>query len=192
MPADAPWLIVGLGNPGPDYAATRHNVGFLVVDELAARAGAGLSPQKRSRALVATGRIGAEKVVFAQPQSFMNDSGGPTTFLLDFYGVPVEKLVVIHDELDLPWGSVRCKSGGGDNGHNGLKSIRKSTKTGDWYRVRVGIERPPSPMDPAAYVLKPFSNAQRGSIKDVIDKAVDAVECLVTEGMTAAQNKYNS
>lgn len=192
MSAEAPWLIVGLGNPGADYANTRHNIGFLVVDELVARAGTSLSPQKRSRALVATGRIGHEKVVFAQPQSFMNDSGGPTTFLMDFYSVPVDKLVVIHDELDLPWGSVRCKLGGGDNGHNGLRSIRKSTKTGDWYRVRVGIDRPPAPVDPAVYVLKPYSGAQRASLADNLGRAVDAVECLVTEGMAAAQNKYNS
>lgn len=192
MTADSPWLIVGLGNPGPEYANTRHNIGFLVVDALAARASASLSPQKRSRALVATGRINGVKVVFAQPQSYMNDSGGPTSFLLDFYSVPVDKLIVIHDELDLPWGSVRCKLGGGDNGHNGLRSIRKSTKTGDWLRVRVGIDRPPAPMDPAVYVLKPFASAQRATLDDAVARAVDATECLVTEGLTSAQNKFNS
>ncbi|MEY5144991.1 MAG: hypothetical protein RL745_358 [Actinomycetota bacterium] len=192
MTADSPWLIVGLGNPGAEYASTRHNIGFLVVDQLAARAQTSLSPQKRSRALVATGRIANEKVVLAQPQSFMNDSGGPTTFLLDFYSVPIEKLIVIHDELDLPWGAVRCKLGGGDNGHNGLRSIRKSTKTGEWFRVRVGIDRPAPPIDPAAYVLKPFASAQRASLDETVARAVDATECLVTEGLAAAQNKFNS
>jgi len=192
MTADSPWLIVGLGNPGAEYAGTRHNIGFLVVDQLAARARTSLSPQKRSRALVATARIANEKVVLAQPQSFMNDSGGPTTFLLDFYSVPMEKLIVIHDELDLPWGAVRCKLGGGDNGHNGLRSIRKSTKTGEWFRVRVGIDRPAPPIDPAAYVLKPFASAQRASLDESVARAVDATECLVVEGLVSAQNKFNS
>jgi len=192
MSTDSPWLIVGLGNPGPDYANTRHNIGFLVVDELAKRAGVSLTAQKRSRALVGTGRLDSHKVVFAQPQSFMNDSGGPTSFLLGFYSVPIEQLIVIHDELDLPWGSIRTKIGGGDNGHNGLRSIRKSTNTGEWYRMRVGIDRPPAPIDPASYVLKPYSGAQRATLSDSIDVAVDATECLITQGLAAAQSKYNS
>ena len=142
---DAPWLIVGLGNPGTQYADTRHNIGFLVVDELAARAAASLSAQKRSRAFVGSGRLAGQRVVLAQPQSFMNDSGGLVSYLGGFYSVPVDRIIVIHDELDLPFGSARVKIGGGDNGHNGLRSIRKSLGTGEWARVRVGIDRPPPP-----------------------------------------------
>ena len=188
---DAPWLLIGLGNPGSEYANTRHNIGFLVIENLCARAGVTLAPVKRSRALAATGRLAGQRVVLVQPQSFMNDSGGPTASLAGFYSVPLERIVVVHDELDLPFGSVRVKSGGGDNGHNGLRSIRKSLGSGEWLRVRVGIERPPSPQDPASYVLKPWNSAQRANLDDVIEHSADAVESLMTAGLADTQNRYN-
>ena len=189
--SDSPWLIVGLGNPGPDYANTRHNIGFLVVEALAAQARTSLSPQKRSRALVATGRVDGCRVVLAQPQSFMNDSGGPTSFLADFYSIAPDHVIVIHDELDLPFGSARVKIGGGDNGHNGLRSIRKSLGTGDWFRIRVGIDRPAPPIDTATYVLKPWSSQQRATLDDVIAYAADATGSLMTAGLAETQNRFN-
>jgi len=191
MSADAAWLVVGLGNPGPEYANTRHNIGFLVVEELASRAGVTLGPQKRSRSLVATGRLDGQRVILAQPQSFMNDSGGPTSFLAGFYSVPTERVIAVHDELDLPFGSTRVKLGGGDNGHNGLRSIRTSLGTGEWYRVRVGIDRPPARIDPASYVLKPWSAQQRSELDDAVNYAADASVSLMVAGLEATQNRYN-
>lgn len=191
MSADAAWLVVGLGNPGPEYANTRHNIGFLVVEELASRAGVTLGPQNRSRSLVATGRLDGQRVILAQPQSFMNDSGGPTSFLAGFYSVPTERVIAVHDELDLPFGSTRVKLGGGDNGHNGLRSIRTSLGTGEWYRVRVGIDRPPAPIDPASYVLKPWSAQQRSELDDAVNYAADASVSLMVAGLEATQNRYN-
>lgn len=188
---DAPWLIVGLGNPGAQYADTRHNIGFLVVDELASRAAASLSAQKRSRALVGTGRLAGQRVVLAQPQSFMNDSGGPVSYLGGFYSVPVDRIIVIHDELDLPFGAARVKVGGGDNGHNGLRSIRKSLGTGEWARVRVGIDRPAPPIDPASYVLKAWGADQRATLADAVAYAADATESLIGVGLVDTQNRYN-
>lgn len=188
---DAPWLVVGLGNPGTQYADTRHNIGFLVIDELASRSGSALSLQKRSRALVATCRLVSQRVVLAQPQSFMNDSGGPLSYLAGFYSVPVERIIVIHDELDLPFGATRVKVGGGDNGHNGLRSIRKSLGTGEWARVRVGIDRPAAPLDPASYVLKAWSAEQRAGLGDAVSYAADAAESLIGVGLSATQNLYN-
>jgi len=188
---DAPWLIVGLGNPGSQYANTRHNIGFLVIEELASRAATALAEQKRSRALVGTGRLASQRIVLAQPQSFMNDSGGPVSYLGGFYSVPVDRIVVIHDELDLPFGATRVKVGGGDNGHNGLRSIRKSLGTGEWARVRVGIDRPAAPQDPASYVLKPWSSEQRAALAEAVSYAADATESLISVGLADTQNRYN-
>lgn len=187
----APWLLIGLGNPGTQYADTRHNIGFLVIDELAKRASVSLASQKRSRALVATGRLASHKVVLVQPQSFMNDSGGPVSYLAGFYSVPIDRIVVIHDELDLPYGSTRLKVGGGDNGHNGLRSIRKSLGSGEWARVRVGIDRPQPPIDPASYVLRPWDSSQRTGLMDAVGYAADATESLISVGLTETQNRYN-
>ena len=187
----APWLIIGLGNPGTQYADTRHNIGFLVVDELVARANTSLAVQKRSRALVATGRLAGQRVVLVQPQSFMNDSGGPVSYLAGFYSVPINRIVVIHDELDLPYGGTRVKIGGGDNGHNGLRSIRKSLGSGEWARVRVGIDRPQPPIDPASYVLRPWDSAQRAGLSDAVAYAADATESFISVGITETQNRYN-
>lgn len=188
----APWLVVGLGNPGPDYAGTRHNVGQLVVEELAARNGGRFASHKRARALVSEERIQGQRVVLAKPSSYMNESGGPVKGLLDFYKVPLDHLVVVHDELDIPFAALRLKLGGGDNGHNGLRSVRKSTGTGDWFRVRVGIGRPPGRQDPADFVLKPWSSVERKELPLLVVEAADAVEMLLHEGLERAQNRYHA
>ncbi|MBN3929034.1 aminoacyl-tRNA hydrolase [Streptomyces verrucosisporus] len=193
--ADAPWLVVGLGNPGPEYAANRHNVGFMVADLLAGRIG-GKFRAHRSRAQVLEGRLGApgpgsRRVVLARPMSYMNLSGGPVTALRDFYKVPLERLVVVHDELDIDYGVLRLKTGGGDNGHNGLKSITKSLGPG-YHRVRFGIGRPPGRMPVADFVLKDFSAAERKELDYFVDRAADAVECLLVDGLERAQGTYNS
>ena len=188
----APWLVVGLGNPGPEYAATRHNVGFLVVEELAARARGRFAKHKRAHAQVAEERLQGHRAVLAKPMTYMNESGGPVTGLLDFYKVPMEHLVVVHDELDLPFASLRLKLGGGDNGHNGLRSIRRSTDTGEFYRVRVGIGRPPGRQDPADFVLKPWSGVERKELPLLVVDSADAIELLLAEGLERAQNRFNS
>jgi PTH1 family peptidyl-tRNA hydrolase len=193
--SSAPWLIAGLGNPGPEYAATRHNIGFMVADELAARAGAKLARHKRAHALAAEGKVGMpgamSRIVLVEPLSFMNESGGPVKALMEFYGVEPDQLIAVHDELDLPFDTLRVKLGGGDNGHNGLKSIRRSIGTGDFLRVRAGIGRPPGRQDPAAFVLKPFSASERSDVPTFVARCADAVESLITSGLERTQNQYN-
>lgn len=193
-----PWLIVGLGNPGPTYAGHRHNVGAMVVVELAARAGASLRSHK-ARAVAAEVRIGTlpggapgPRAVIATPLSYMNESGGPVAGLVSFYKVPVEKLVVIHDDLDIPFADVRLKLSGGEGGHNGLRSITKSVGTRDYLRVRVGIGRPPGRMDAADYVLHDFASTERSEVPLLISDAADALERLVAEGLLAAQQQWHS
>ncbi|MCC5033000.1 aminoacyl-tRNA hydrolase [Streptomyces sp. WAC 00631] len=193
--ADSPWLIVGLGNPGPEYAGNRHNAGFLVADLLAGRLGGRFKTHK-ARAQVVEGRLGApgpgsRRVVIAKPMSYMNLSGGPVSALRDFYKVPLERVVAVHDELDIDYGALRLKLGGGDNGHNGLKSMTKAMGAG-YHRVRFGIGRPPGRMDVAAFVLKDFSAAERKELDYFVDRAADAVECLVEDGLERAQSTYNS
>jgi len=188
-----PFLVVGLGNPGPAYRGNRHNVGFMVLGVLAERVGGRFSKHK-ARADVIEGRLGpppAPRVVLAEPRSYMNESGGPVAGLCGFYKIPVERLVVVHDELDLPYGSLRLKIGGGDNGHNGLRSITRSLGSREYLRVRFGIGRPPGRMDPADYVLRDFSPAERRDLDYNVDRAADAVETLVRHGLEAAQNSYN-
>jgi len=189
------WMIVGLGNPGPEYASTRHNAGFLVVDLLASRMRGTLGRHKRAMAAVLEGRIGAPgsdaRAILVEPWSFMNASGGPVKSLMSFYDVDPEQLVVVHDELDLPLGTVRVKVGGGDGGHNGLKSLRGSLGTGDFARVRVGIGRPPGQQDPADYVLKPFGGSERAALPEIVERSADAVETLVLHGVEQAQNQFN-
>ncbi|MFJ4921276.1 aminoacyl-tRNA hydrolase [Streptomyces sp. NPDC088725] len=194
--ASAPWLIVGLGNPGPEYAANRHNVGFMVADLLAERIGGSFKRAQKAQAQVIEGRIGApgpanRRVVLAKPGSFMNLSGGPVTALRDFYKVPTANVVAVHDELDLDYGALRVKLGGGDNGHNGLKSMTKAMGA-EYHRVRFGIGRPPGRMQVADFVLKDFSSAERKELAYFVDRAADAVEALVTEGLERAQTAYNS
>ncbi|MFA7324903.1 MAG: aminoacyl-tRNA hydrolase [Candidatus Nanopelagicales bacterium] len=189
------WMIVGLGNPGPEYATTRHNVGFMVVDELASRMRGTLGRHKRAMAAVLEGRVGLPgadaRVVLVEPWSFMNASGGPVKALMQFFDVSDTHLVVIHDELDLPLETVRVKLGGGDNGHNGLKSLRKSLGSGEFARVRFGIGRPPGRQDPAEYVLKPFAGAEREVVAREVQRSADAVEALVLHGLERAQNEFN-
>jgi PTH1 family peptidyl-tRNA hydrolase len=186
----APWLVVGLGNPGPEYLATRHNAGALVADVLADRVGGRFKAHK-SRAELVEARLGPDRVVLAKPRSYMNESGGPVAGLLSFFKVPVERLVVVHDELDLPYGSIRLKQGGGDNGHNGLKSVRRSLGTGEFFRVRVGIGRPPGRQDPADWVLREWSSTERKDLDVHVERAADAVEALLADGLAEAQNRYN-
>ncbi|MET7505893.1 aminoacyl-tRNA hydrolase [Streptomyces albidoflavus] len=195
MTDDSPWLVVGLGNPGPEYAGNRHNVGFMVADLLASRAGGKFKAHK-SRAQVLEARIGApgpgsRRIVLAKPQSYMNLSGGPVTALRDFYKVPTERIVAVHDELDIDYGALRLKLGGGDNGHNGLKSMTKSLGP-DYHRVRFGIGRPPGRMQVADFVLKDFSSTERKELDYFVDRAADAVEALVVAGLERAQSSYNS
>lgn len=187
-----PWLIVGLGNPGPEYAATPHNVGWLVIDDLARRCGVRLGSARRAKADVAQTRLAGRPAVLVKPTDFMNNSGGPTKALLTYYGTGLDRLIVVHDELDLPAHALRLKFGGGDNGHNGLRSLRNSLGTGDYYRVRVGVGRPPGRQDPAAYLLRPAPAALRSELPGTVDTAGDAVEALIAEGLAAAQNMYNS
>jgi PTH1 family peptidyl-tRNA hydrolase len=187
---DELWLVVGLGNPGPDYAGHRHNVGFMVVDLLAGRMSARFKAHK-SRAEIVEGRLAGRRVVLAKPMSYMNLSGGPVTALRDFFKVPTERIVVVHDELDIPFGALRLKKGGGDNGHNGLRSITKSLGTPDYLRVRVGVGRPPGRMDVAAFLLRDFSAAERKDLEFQVDRAADAAEAIVCDGLERAQNIYN-
>jgi len=194
--ANAPWLIVGLGNPGPEYAANRHNVGFMVADLLAERMGARFKRAGKAQAQVVEGRIGPpgpanRRVILAKPMSYMNLSGGPVNALKDFYKVPVSNIVAVHDELDIDYGTLRLKLGGGDNGHNGLKSMTK-VMGAEYHRVRFGIGRPPGRMQVADYVLKDFSAAERKELDYFVDRASDAVEALVIEGLERAQSTYNS
>ena len=190
MAEDGPWLVVGLGNPGPGYAGNRHNAGAMVVDLLAGRVRSGFKSH-RARADVVETRFGDDRVVLAKPRSYMNESGGPVVALRDFFKLPVERIVVVHDELDLAFGALRLKLGGGDNGHNGLKSLRRSLGSGEFHRVRVGIGRPPGRQDPADWVLRDFSAAERKELGLNIERAADAVESLIADGLAAAQNSYN-
>ncbi|CAL9547384.1 Peptidyl-tRNA hydrolase [Streptomyces sp. enrichment culture] len=192
----APWLIAGLGNPGPEYAGNRHNVGFMVADLLAERMGGRFKRHGKAQAQVVEGRVGppgpgSRRVVLAKPMSYMNLSGGPVTALRDFYKVPTDRVVAVHDELDIDFGVLRLKLGGGDNGHNGLKSMTKAMGP-DYHRVRCGIGRPPGRMQVADFVLKDFSSVERKELDWFVDRAADAVECLVSEGLERAQSAYNS
>lgn len=183
-------LVVGLGNPGPQYAGNRHNVGFLVLDELAARMGGKFKAHK-SGADVLEGRLAGGRAVLAKPRSFMNVSGGPVAGAARFYKLEPAAIVVVHDELDLPFGTVRLKLGGGENGHNGLRSISKSLGTRDYYRVRFGVGRPPGRMDPADYVLRDFAAAERKELAFELDRCADAVEALLAHGLETAQNSFH-
>jgi PTH1 family peptidyl-tRNA hydrolase len=191
------WLIVGLGNPGPDYAGNRHNAGFMILDVLAGRVGGRFKSHKARADVVeghlgdpgvARGQGGGTRIVLAKPRTFMNESGGPVGSLRDFFKVPTERIIVVHDELDIPYGTVRLKRGGGDNGHNGLRSITRSLGEKDYLRVRFGVGRPPGRMDAAAFVLRDFSAAERKDLALELEQAADAVEMLVTQGLEASQN----
>ncbi len=185
--AEGRWLVVGLGNPGPKYAGNRHNAGFLVLDELARRVGGSFKAHK-GKSDVVEGRLADRRVILAKPKSYMNLSGGPVAGLAKYFSVPVEDVVVVHDDLDLGFGVIRLKRGGGEGGHNGLRSITRSMGTKDYLRVRVGIGRPPGRQDPADFVLKDFSATERRELDLVIAEAADATEELLARGLEAAQN----
>ena len=185
------WLVVGLGNPGPGYAGHRHNVGFQVLDLLAERV-RGRFKSHKGRADVVEARLGPHRVVLAKPRSYMNESGGPVSSVADFFDVEPARIVVVHDELDLDFGVLRLKLGGGDNGHNGLRSITRSLGAPDYLRVRVGIGRPPGRMDPADFVLRDFSATERKELGVLLERAADACEALVEDGLDRAQNTYNA
>ncbi len=191
------WLVVGLGNPGPTYAGTRHNIGYLVVEELARRIGGSWRSHKTGRADVVEGRLGAPgteapRVVLARARCYMNESGGPVKALATFYKVPVERIIAIHDELDIDFDTLRTKLGGGDNGHNGLKSMRSSLGSGDFYRVRAGIGRPPGRQSPADFVLSDYTAGERKQLPLQVDTAADAVESLIRDGLELTQQRFNS
>ena len=193
-PANEVWLVVGLGNPGPSYAGHRHNIGYLVGEELADRMDAPFRAHKSGRADVIEGRlsVGGPRIVLARARCYMNESGGPVKALASFYKVEPDHIIAIHDELDIGFGTLRVKFGGGDNGHNGLRSMRNSLGTGDFYRVRAGIGRPPGRQDVAEFVLSNYSAAEKKEIPFQIGDAADAVECLVTEGLEKTQSRFNS
>ncbi|MGN8025000.1 aminoacyl-tRNA hydrolase [Microbacterium sp. 22242] len=187
------WLVVGLGNPGPKYAATRHNVGQLVVDELAARRGETFREHKGGARVVETWlRPGGDKIVLAKPNSYMNVSGTPVAALVRFYSVDPAHLIVVHDELDIPFDTIKLKVGGGHGGHNGIRDIARALTTPDFPRVRVGIGRPPGRQDPADWVLSPFGSAERQNLPILTSDAADAVEQLIGEGLLAAQQKHHA
>jgi PTH1 family peptidyl-tRNA hydrolase len=191
------WLIAGLGNPGPGYAMQRHNIGFRVVDELSGRVGGRFSAAARMRAEIAEGRLGppsadSAKLVLLKSRTFMNATGAALAKATGYYKIEPDRLIVIHDELDLDLGRIRVKHGGGDNGHNGLKSIRKSLNTGDYYRIRVGVGRPPGRQDPADFLLSNFSARERDEVEVEISRAADAVESLINNGLDRTQSTFNS
>ena len=184
------WLVLGLGNPGPSYAGNRHNAGHLVLGLLAERAGGRFKAHK-GKADVVEGRLEGVRTVLAKPKSYMNISGGPAAALRDFFRVPIERIVVVHDDLDIAYGALRLKRGGGDNGHNGLRSLTSSLGSKEYLRVRFGIGRPPGRQDPADFVLRDFSAVERKTLPLHVDRAADAVEALLTGSLEAAQNTFH-
>jgi PTH1 family peptidyl-tRNA hydrolase len=198
---DGPWLVVGLGNPGAQYAGNRHNVGQMVLDELATRTGAtfGSKAGGRTQAVVAEGRLGVlpggapgPRLLLAKPTTYMNVSGGPVSALAQYYDVPPERTILVHDELDIPFADVRLKRGGGEGGHNGLRDTTKALGSKDYVRVRVGVGRPPGRMDAADYVLRDFAKVELKELPWLLDRAADAVEAVVVDGLEAAQLRFHT
>ena len=189
------WLVVGLGNPGDEYSSTRHNIGQMVVEVLADRNKARWTTHK-SRTDVAAFKIGvrvdAASVIIAKSRSYMNESGGPIKALAAFYKIEPSKIIVIHDELDIPFSAIRVKLAGGDNGHNGLKSLTSSFATSNFYRIRMGIGRPIGQQDPADFVLKPFSSAEKKVLPEFLLRGAEAVESLITQGLETTQQNFNT
>ena len=188
------WLVVGLGNPGEEYEKTRHNIGAMLAHQMASAASAKFSSHK-ARANVAEFRLGVgvdtPSIVVATLRCYMNESGGPTKALSDFYKVRGDHIIIAHDELDIPFQATRVKFGGGDNGHNGLKSITSALGTADYFRIRLGIGRPPGQQDPGDYVLKPFASSERKELSDFLTTAAHAVETLIKDGLEKTQQNFN-
>jgi PTH1 family peptidyl-tRNA hydrolase len=189
------WLVVGLGNPGDQYAATRHNVGQMVIDHLVKRHSVKLASHK-SRTHIAAYKLGvgidAHQIILAKSTSYMNESGGPIKALANFYSIEPENIIALHDELDIGFAAIRTKLGGGDNGHNGLKSMTSAFDTPDYYRVRLGIGRPMGQQDPADFVLKQFSKEEKKELDEFIERGADVVEFLIEQGLELTQGKFNS
>jgi len=189
------WLVAGLGNPGDQYAATRHNVGQMVIDQLVKRHSIKLASHK-SRTHIAAYKLGvgidAHQIILAKSQSYMNETGGPIKALANFYSVEPENIIVLHDELDIGFAAIRTKLGGGDNGHNGLKSMTSAFNTPDYYRVRLGIGRPMGQQDPADFVLKQFSKEEKKDLDEFMERGADVVEFLIEKGLDLTQGKFNS
>ena len=183
------WIVLGLGNPGTSYAQTRHNIGQMVINYLAINS---KFSTHKSKCEIADIRVAGDPVVLAKSQGYMNDSGAPTKALADFYKVDSSHLIVIHDELDIDFNVIRIKKGGGDNGHNGLKSLTTHFSGPDYFRVRMGVGRPAGPQDPADFVLKPFSSNEKKELADFIARGAAAVECLIEKGLERAQQDFNS
>jgi len=187
------WLIVGLGNPGPEYEKTRHNIGQMVLDELAKEVGGSFKKHSKASAVVVEGRLGfgGPKVILMKSLGYMNTSGGPVSAVAKFYGIDPDRIIAVHDELDIPFDTIKLKIGGGEGGHNGLRDITKALGTKDYYRVRTGIGRPPGRMDTADFVLKPFSSTEAKDLPFLISNAADATMMLVKEGLLATQQRYH-
>jgi PTH1 family peptidyl-tRNA hydrolase len=189
------WLVAGLGNPGDQYAATRHNVGQMVIDQLVKRHSVKLASHK-SRTHIAAYKLGvginAHQIILAKSHSYMNETGGPIKALSNFYSIEPENIIVLHDELDIGFAAIRTKLGGGDNGHNGLKSMTSAFNTPDYYRVRLGIGRPMGQQDPADFVLKQFSKEEKKDLDEFIERGADVVEFLIEQGLELTQGKFNS
>ena len=190
MPPDTTYLLIGLGNPGREYRDTRHNVGFMLLDRLAVRLDArGMKVQ--SKAVVTSATYQERKLILAKPQTYMNLSGHSAQGLLNFYKVPVENLLIAHDDLDLPFGTIRIRPKGGPGGQKGMASTIEQLGTNGFPRLRIGIGRPPGRMDPAAYVLQNFSKEELKVLSEILDRAADAALEFVINGVNAAMNKYN-
>ncbi|HWF82338.1 MAG TPA: aminoacyl-tRNA hydrolase [Streptosporangiaceae bacterium] len=185
------WLIVGLGNPGSDYSGNRHNAGYAVADELAARIGDGFR-RNRHRMLAASGKLAGHAVTVAKPMSYMNLSGGPVASCAAYHKIPAERIIVVHDEIDLPFGAIRLKCGGGDAGHNGVKSVASALRTAEFNRVRIGVGRPQGRRVAADHVLGDFTKAERQELPLLVGRAADAVEALLDRGLATAQNEFHA
>jgi peptidyl-tRNA hydrolase, PTH1 family len=186
-----PWIVLGLGNPDDEYGNTRHNAGAMVVALLAARAGAKLKRSSRTRAFVAEVRDGDARVVLARPASYVNESGGPASLLARWYKTPVERIVVVHDEIDLAYGKLQVRQDGGTAGHNGLKDVAKALGSPDFLRVRIGVGRPPGRKDPADYVLEPIAKRDAEDFAVLVERAADAAMDLVHLPLARAQDRHN-
>ncbi|MFW0170458.1 aminoacyl-tRNA hydrolase [Rothia sp. P4278] len=187
------WLVIGLGNPGTEYAATRHNIGQMVLDQLAREIGGNFKKHTKARAQVLEGRLGmgGPRLILAKPLTYMNLSGGPAAELSRFYGIEPERIIAVHDELDIPFGTIKLKIGGGEGGHNGLRDMTKALGTKDYYRVRTGIGRPPGRMQTADFVLRPFSQLEKKELPFLVSDSAQALELLITDGLLAAQQKFH-
>ncbi len=185
------YVVVGLGNPGPKYTETRHNVGVKVLEFLRERIDAKLKTHK-SGCLTAEGRLGDKPIVLARPTSYMNESGRPVGQLVRWYKAPADRVIIVHDEIDIPFGEVRVKFGGGTAGHNGLKSIASHLHTNDFARVRIGVSRPRGSREAADHVLAEFSAAERKELPEIIERSADAVEAIVVNGVERAMGSINA